>query len=122
MAKEKVQIKAKKYIIDATDQAVGRLATQISMILMGKNLPNYVPNIDNTNKVIITNYDKLRFTGKKLEQKEYFRHSGYPGGLKRKLSKDVLANSPEKLILLAIKRMLPNNKLRAPRLNRISFK
>lgn len=114
--------KLKKFNLDATDQAIGRLATQIAMILMGKNDPSYQPNVDCRHKVIITNAAKIKLSGKKLEQKEYIHYSGYPGGIKRLPFKKVLAAKPEQVILKAVSRMLPKNKLRVSRLKRISFK
>ena len=114
--------KTKKYTLDATNQTPGRLATQIAMILMGKNSTNYKPNVDNNNKVIVTNADKLRLTGKKLDQKEYISYSGFPGGLKRRPLKKIIVEKPEKVVWLAVSRMLPKNKLRNPRLKRMSFK
>jgi len=115
--------KLEKYKFDATDKASGRLATQISTILMGKNKTDYMPNFDNVNvKIIVENVDKLKFTGKKLDQKEYIHYSGYPGGLKRVPIKKVMDKNPKKVLLHAISRMLPKNKLRTPRLKRVTFK
>lgn len=114
--------KLKKFNLDAADQAVGRLATRAAMILMGKNVPSYQPHVDCRHKVIIANAAKIKLTGKKIEQKQYIHYSGYPGGIKRLPLKKVLATKPEQVILLAISRMLPKNRLRVPRMKRVSFK
>ena len=114
--------KKNKYTFDATDNKVGRLATRISTILIGKNSPDYVPNLDNINRVVVENVDKLVFTGKKTEQKDYRHYSGYPGGLKKVPAKKLMVENPRKVLLHAVSRMLPKNKLRTPRLKRISFK
>lgn len=108
--------------MDASGQAVGRLATQIAMALMGKNRPTYTPHIDNGDKVVILNVKEVKFTGKKIEQKQYRHHSMHPGGLKSKPAKDMMKESPEKAVLHAVAKMLPKNKLRPQRLLRVSFK
>ena len=118
---ENNKIKKKKYMLDANGQVVGRLATQISMILMGKNSPDYTPNIDNKNKVIIMNADKIRFTGKKLMKKVFRHHSMHPGGLKVIPLKKILIQDPKKVIIKAVSKMLPKNKMRTARLLRIKF-
>jgi len=112
----------KKHEIDATAQHPGRLATQIAMFLMGKHKVTYDPHIDNGDKVIITNVDKVVFTGKKLEQKEYRHHSMHPGGLKEAPAKRVIKQDPTKVITLAVVKMLPKNKFRTNRMKRLSFK
>jgi len=111
-----------KYELDATDQPLGRLATQVAMILMGKNKPDYTPHIDNRNKVIITNPAGIKLTGNKIDQKKYYRHSGYPGGIKTTYVKNLLKNKPEEVLRKAISRMLPKNRLLSDRMQRISFK
>jgi len=108
--------------IDATGQAPGRLATKIATLLMGKHKVKYTPNIDAGDKVVITNCDKIVFTGKKLEQKIYRHHSNHPGGLKEKQAKTQMAESPEELIRLTVAKMLPKNKLRDQRMIRLHFK
>jgi large subunit ribosomal protein L13 len=115
-------MKRSKITIDASGQVVGRLATKIATILMGKNKPDFVPHIDSGDKVQILNVNEVRFTGKKLAAKEYKHHSMHPGGLKIKLAKDVMKTNPEETILHAVSRMLPKNKTRDARLKRISFK
>lgn len=115
-------VKRKKITLDASGQIVGRLATKIAMILMGKNKPNYRPHIDTGDKVEITNIKDIRFTGKKGLTKEYKHHSMHPGGLKIKTVKNLAKEKPEEIILHAVSRMLPKNKMRSKRLLRVSFK
>lgn len=114
--------KHKKHEIDATAQRPGRLATRVAMLLMGKHKVSYVPHIDAGDKVVITNVDKMVFSGKKLEQKEYLHHSMYPGGLKSAPTQRVMKEDPEKVLLLTVAKMLPKNKFRTNRMKRISFK
>ena len=114
--------KGKKFVIDATDQTIGRLSTKIAMILIGKNSVNYQPDIDINNRVVVTNAEKARFTGKKLEYKEYKHHSMHPGGLKRIQAKTVSQKNPAKLIQFAVNKMLPKNNTRRKRILRLSFK
>ena len=105
------EIQRKWYIIDAEDKVLGRLATEVATILRGKHKPIYTPHVDTGDFVIIINADKIRLTGKKLEQKQYKYHTGYPGGL-RTISYDrMIKEKPEKVIQLAVKGMLPKNKL-----------
>lgn len=109
----------KSHKIDATDQATGRLATRIAIILRGKNKPEYRPNIDEGDIVEVINIRNLKFTGKKLEQKKYYKYSGYPGGLKeKKLSKLAKKNSAF-VLRHAVREMLPANKLRTGMLKRL---
>jgi len=112
----------KKIEFDATNMAPGRLATQIARILMGKHKVGYEPRLDKGDKVVITNLDKIKFTGKKLDQKLYRHHSNYPGGLKEVPAKKMMKDNPKEIVLHAVARMLPKNKLRDGRLMRISFK
>lgn len=108
--------------IDATGQAPGRLATKIATLLMGKHKVKYTPHLDLGDKVVITNYDKIVFTGKKMEQKMYRHHSNYPGGLKETVAKTIVNEKPQEAIRLAVAKMLPKNKLRDQRMNRLHFK
>jgi len=112
----------KKFEIDATNIAPGRLATKIAMVLMGKHKVGYEPRLDKGDKVVVANVDKIKFTGKKLEQKVYRHHSNYPGGLKEIPAKKVMKENPKQIVLHAVTKMLPKNKLRDGRLMRISFK
>ncbi|MBR6800398.1 MAG: 50S ribosomal protein L13 [Eubacteriaceae bacterium] len=104
-------IEKKWYVIDAEGQTLGRLASEIASILRGKNKPCYTPNIDTGDFVIVINAEKIVLTGKKLTDKYYYRHSGYPGGLKATQYKDLIATKPELVIEKAVKGMLPKNKL-----------
>lgn len=108
--------------IDATGQAPGRLATKIATILMGKHKVKYTPHLDLGDKVVITNYDKIAFTGKKLDQKLYRHHSNFPGGLKETPAKKIVAEKPQEAIRSAVIKMLPKNKLRDQRMLRLHFK
>ncbi|MBI2063029.1 MAG: 50S ribosomal protein L13 [Candidatus Yanofskybacteria bacterium] len=99
--------------IDAANQSLGRLASNIAVILRGKINPNYKPNILPTEKVLITNIDKIKFTGKKTDQKTYYHYSGYPGGMKSKKLKTLFEQNPKRVLWLAVYRMLAPNKLRS---------
>lgn len=101
----------KWYVIDAQGQTVGRLASQIATVLRGKHKPTYTPHVDCGDHVIVINADKVVFTGKKLDQKLYRRHSGYAGGLKETTARDMLNAHPERVIMYAVKGMLPKNSL-----------
>ncbi len=98
-------------LVDAEGQVFGRLASKVASILNGKNKPEYTPHVDVGDHVIVINAEKVVFTGKKLEQKFYYRHSGYPGGLKKTSYKDIMDKKPEFALYEAIRRMLPKNKL-----------
>ena len=104
-------IERKWYVVDAADKVFGRVASQVAAILRGKNKPEFTPNVDTGDFVIVVNVDKLVFTGKKLEQKFYYRHSGYPGGLKKTKYSELMKNKPEFAFYEAVRRMLPKNKL-----------
>lgn len=99
------------FVVDAEGQTLGRLASRIAPILRGKHKPIYTPHMDCGDYVIVINADKVRVTGRKLDQKMYYRHSGYPGGLKSISLRDQLAKHPERVIEAAVKGMLPKNKL-----------
>ncbi len=107
--------------VDAAGQVVGRLATKIAMALMGKDVAEYVPHTDMGASVRVSNVEKLVFTGKKMDQKQYFRTSGRPGGLKAVQAKDMMTERPEEVLRHAVKYMLPKNKLQALRLKRLTF-
>ena len=104
-------IERKWYVIDAEGQTLGRLATQVAMILRGKHKPTFTPHVDCGDNVIVINAGKVVLTGKKLEQKKYYRYSGYVGGLKETSARDMLATKPEKVVYEAIKGMMPKNSL-----------
>lgn len=99
------------YVADATDQVVGRLASRIARVLRGKHKPTYTPHMDTGDYVIVTNADKVRFTGRKEQDKQYMDYSGYPGGDKYKSPEEVRESGPEKIIKRAVKGMLPNGPL-----------
>lgn len=104
-------IQRKWYIIDAADKTLGRLASEAASILRGKHKPTFTPHVDTGDHVIIINAEKVHLTGKKLSQKEYIRHTSYPGGLKRTSYGTLIKIKPELIIEKAIKGMLPNNRL-----------
>ena len=99
------------YLVDATDKVLGRLATQIATRLRGKHKPEYTPHVDTGDHIVIVNAAKIRVTGDKINQKKYYRHSGYPGGIKEMALSDELENNPERVIERAVKGMLPKNSL-----------
>jgi len=99
------------WVIDATDKALGRIATQIAKLLMGKHKPIYAPHIDTGDYVVVINAAKMKVTGKKAEQKIYYRHSGYPGGLKSQRFEELFGKDPSRVMELAVKGMLPHNRL-----------
>ncbi len=115
------KINRKIHKIDIAGEVSGRVASKIAILLMGKNKASYAPNIDNGDFVEILNANKLRFTGKKLEQKKYYHFSGYPGGLKEKILKDVFAKNPNQVLHKAVYNMLPKNKLRKEFIKRLKF-
>ncbi|MDR2761382.1 MAG: 50S ribosomal protein L13 [Planctomycetaceae bacterium] len=104
------EVSQKWYLVDATDKVVGRLASDIAMILMGKHRATYTPHIDTGEYVVVTNADKSIFTGKKLEQKKYTRYTGYPG-LRVETAKERFARKPELVLIESVRRMLPKNNL-----------
>ncbi len=105
------EIEREWYVVDAEGQTLGRLASRIAPIIKGKHKPIYTPHLDCGDYVIIINADKVRVTGQKMEQKFYYRHSGYPGGIKSISLRDQLARYPERVLQSAVKGMLPKNKL-----------
>ena len=109
----------KWHVIDADGLVVGRLASRVAMVLRGKNKPIFTPHTDTGDFVIIINAEKVRFTGRKLEQKAYYHHSGYPGGIKKEVAKDIMKESPERIIISAVKGMLPKNTLGRQQLSKL---
>jgi len=105
------EVERKWYVVDAEGEVVGRLCSRIAGILRGKHKPSYTPHVDCGDFVIVINADKIRFTGNKVNQKEYQTYSGYPGGQKRRLASDMMAKRPERVVELAVKGMLPKNRL-----------
>ena len=104
-------IERKWYVVDATDKTLGRLSSQIASVLRGKNKPTYTPSMDTGDYVIVVNADKIKVTGKKMDQKMYYRHSDYVGGMKEATLKEMMAKKPEDVIKLAVKGMLPKGPL-----------
>jgi large subunit ribosomal protein L13 len=98
-------------IIDADSQVLGRMASKIAFMIRGKHKPSFTPHVDCGDNVIVINADKVRLTGKKFEEKQYIRHTGYPGGQRVSTPKTVLSRTPEKLIEMAVRGMLPKNRL-----------
>jgi large subunit ribosomal protein L13 len=101
----------KWYVVDASGAILGRLASQVAQRLRGKHRPNFTPHADTGDWVIVINADKIALTGRKMDQKIYYRHSGYIGGLKQITAKELLSKKPEEMVRLAVKGMLPKNKL-----------
>ena len=108
---KKEEVEHKWYVVDAENQVVGRLCTQIAHILRGKHKPSYTPHVDCGDYVIVINADKVRFTGNKMDQKEYITFSGYPGGQKRRTAKEQMEKKPFAIVESAVRGMLPKNRL-----------
>ncbi|HPD19639.1 MAG TPA: 50S ribosomal protein L13 [Candidatus Pacearchaeota archaeon] len=115
---EKEKSKKESYVIDAKGKVLGRLSSQIALILQGKSTPDYMPNKDKEVFVVVKNVDKIKLTGKKGEEKTYFHHSGYLGGEK---NVSIKKKKPEDILIMAVSGMLPKNRLRDRRLRRIKF-
>jgi large subunit ribosomal protein L13 len=115
----KSDLKRDWYLIDAQDKILGRLATEIALLLMGKNKPYFVANLDCGDYVVVINAGKVRVSGRKSQQKIYYRHSGYPGGFRETPYYKQLQKDPRKIIEHAVAGMLPKNKLQKPRLYRL---
>lgn len=105
------EVERKWYVVDADGKTLGRLASQVASILRGKNKPTYTPHVDTGDFVIVVNAEKVAVTGKKMDQKMYRHHTGYPGGLKEMTYKQMLAKKPEDIVAQAVKGMLPKNSL-----------
>lgn len=118
---KKDQIKREWHLIDAKGEVLGRLATKIAQLLMGKQKPSFAPHLDCGDYVVVINAAKVKVTGKKLENKIYYHHTGYMGGLKEIHLEEMMAKNPARVIWLAVKNMLPKNKLRKQRLKRLKI-
>ena len=105
------KIERKWYVVDAADQTLGRLTSQVAAILRGKNKPTFTPNVDTGDYVIVVNADKVKVTGKKLDQKIYYHHSDYIGGMKETTLREMMNKHPERVIEYAVKGMLPKGPL-----------
>lgn len=116
---EALKTGANWYVVDATNAVLGRLATRVARMLIGKDKPSFTPYLDSGDHVVVINADKVRLTGNKLEQKVYHTHSGYPGGLKTVPVKRVREDRPEWVVREAVLGMLPKNKLRARRARKL---
>lgn len=104
-------IERKWYVVDAANMTLGRLASEVAKVLRGKNKPIFTPHMDTGDYVIVVNADKVKVTGKKLDNKVYFRHSDYVGGVKETTLREMMAKKPEKVVELAVKGMLPKGPL-----------
>tara|TARA_B110000211_G_C14044685_1_gene538356 strand:- start:813 stop:1271 length:459 start_codon:yes stop_codon:yes gene_type:complete len=119
---KKKDVKKDWYIIDAQNAAVGRLAAYISKVLRGKNKPTYNPHIDNGDFVVVTNIDKIKFSGKKFTNKIYYRHTGHPGGIKESTPQSLTnKNKTQDILKLAVKRMLPGGPLAKKQLTKLKI-
>ena len=118
---KKNEIKNNWLLIDAENAVVGRLAAYISKALRGKNKSQYTPHMDNGDFVIVTNIEKIRFTGKKFTNKKYYRHTGYPGGIKTTTPFVLMKKKPEEILKLAVKRMLPRGPLAKKQLTKLKI-
>lgn len=111
-----------RHAIDATGIALGRLAVRVATLLRGKHKPSYQPNKDEGDIVEVSNISKVTFSGKKMEQKEYYSYSGYPGGLKTKKLADIFKNKPDDVLRRAVREMLPDTRLRTGMMKRLIIK
>ncbi|HUU27194.1 MAG TPA: 50S ribosomal protein L13 [archaeon] len=114
-------IQRKWYLVDATDKVLGRLASEVAQLLMGKNKTIYTDHLDIGDFVIVVNAEKIKLTGRKLEQKFYFHHTGYPGGAKEVRLDKMLKEKPERVIQYAVKGMLPHNSLGRHQLKKLKI-
>ncbi len=108
---KKEEVKRNWYVVDAKGKVLGRLASRLAHRLRGKHRPDFTPHVDAGDFIVVINADKIRLTGRKLDKKLYWRHSGYMGGLKLTPARKMLETKPEELLRLAVKRMLPKNRL-----------
>ncbi len=119
LSAKKTDVTKKWHIIDAEGQIVGRLASRVAMVLRGKDKPIFTPHVDTGDFVIIINAGKIRFTGRKLDQKVYQHHTGYPGGLKTEAAKDIMKTNPERIIMSAVRGMIPKTSLGRRQLSKL---
>jgi large subunit ribosomal protein L13 len=109
------------YVVDADGRTLGRLATQIADTLRGKTKPQFTPHVDTGDFVVVVNAEKINVTGNKLDQKRYYRHSGYPGGLRSRSLREQLDRRPEEVLRAAVKGMLPKNRLARQQINKLKI-
>jgi large subunit ribosomal protein L13 len=109
------------YLVDAEGKTLGRLATQIADTLRGKRKPQYTPHVDTGDFVIVVNAEKIQVTGNKLDQKRYYRHSGYPGGLRNRTLREQLERRPTEVLRVAVKGMLPKNRLARQQITKLKI-
>ena len=115
------EITREKHQLDATDKIGGRLASEIAVLLQGKNKASYEPHIDGGDIVEVTNVKDMKFTGKKLDKKVYYRHTGYPGGIRTKKLGDMMENEPQNVLKRMVYEMLPKNRLRPNMIKRLKI-
>ena len=115
------EVERRWYVVDADGQTLGRLATRIADTLRGKDKPQYTPHVDTGDFVVVVNAEKVAVTGNKLDQKRYYRHSGYPGGLRSRTLREQLERRPTEVIRKAVKGMLPKNRLARKQLNKLKI-
>jgi large subunit ribosomal protein L13 len=115
------EIERQWYVVDAESKTLGRLATQIADVLRGKRKAAYTPHVDTGDFVIVVNAEKIHVTGQKLDQKIYYHHSGYPGGLRERTLREQLARRPEEVLRKAVKGMLPKNRLASAQLRKLKI-
>ena len=118
---KKAEVKSTWYEIDAKNAVIGRLATIISKIIRGKNKTTYTPSMDHGDFVIVKNIEQIKFTGKKFQNKKYYKHTGHPGGIKEITPEKLSKKKPEELLKLAVKRMLPGGALAKKQLNKLKL-
>lgn len=116
-----MKVERKTHVIDAENKVWGRLASQIAFLLQGKQKPNFRPNVDLGDFVIVKNVKKMKITGKKLENKKYYRYTGYPGGIKETKLRELFQKNPQELLRRTVLKMLPKNRLRKFFIKRLKF-
>jgi large subunit ribosomal protein L13 len=115
------EIERRWYLVDAEGKTLGRLATRIADLLRGKDKPQFTPHVDTGDFVVVVNAEKVAVTGKKLDEKIYYRHSGYPGGLRKRTLREELGRRPEEVLRRAVKGMLPRNRLARQQLKKLKI-
>ena len=113
------EIERRWVLVDAEGETLGRLASRVASLLRGKDKPHYTPHLDVGDHVVVTNAARVRITGRKLEQKKYYRYSGYPGGLRVRSMRELMATKPEDVLYRAVKGMMPNTKLGRQQLRKL---